>query len=86
MQNHCEETPTQGTLFCARKGCVIRSVAVLIFSALLYNMLSDGNAKLIVLFLHCTGYAEPVAHEGALKIKEMTYMHAEGYGGGKCWL
>eukprot|EP00339_Tiarina_fusa_P013163 CAMPEP_0117024498 /NCGR_PEP_ID=MMETSP0472-20121206/18189_1 /TAXON_ID=693140 ORGANISM="Tiarina fusus, Strain LIS" /NCGR_SAMPLE_ID=MMETSP0472 /ASSEMBLY_ACC=CAM_ASM_000603 /LENGTH=712 /DNA_ID=CAMNT_0004730949 /DNA_START=86 /DNA_END=2224 /DNA_ORIENTATION=+ len=35
---------------------------------------------------HCfvlgKGYAEPVAHEGALKIKEMCYLHAEGYSGG----
>jgi len=35
---------------------------------------------------HCfvlgKGYAEPVAFEGALKIKEMCYLHAEGYSGG----
>lgn len=28
------------------------------------------------------GYGEPVAYEGALKIKEMCYLHAEGYSGG----
>lgn len=28
------------------------------------------------------GFAEPIAHEGALKIKEITYAHAEGYSGG----
>ena len=28
------------------------------------------------------GFGEPVALEGALKIKEMCYMHAEGYSGG----
>jgi len=35
---------------------------------------------------HCfvlgKGFAEPVAYEGALKIKEMCYLHAEGYSGG----
>jgi len=35
---------------------------------------------------HCfilgRGYAEPVAYEGALKIKEMCYLHAEGFSGG----
>ena len=35
---------------------------------------------------HCfvlgKGYGEPVALEGALKIKEMCYLHAEGYSGG----
>ncbi|CAN0440343.1 unnamed protein product, partial [Discosporangium mesarthrocarpum] len=35
---------------------------------------------------HCfvlgKGYGEPVALEGALKLKEMTYLHAEGYSGG----
>jgi glucosamine--fructose-6-phosphate aminotransferase (isomerizing) len=35
---------------------------------------------------HCfilgKGYGEPVAMEGALKIKEMCYLHAEGYSGG----
>ncbi len=34
------------------------------------------------LFVLGKGYAEPIAYEGALKIKEMTYMHAEGYSGG----
>lgn len=28
------------------------------------------------------GYGEAVAMEGALKLKEMTYIHAEGYSGG----
>ena len=28
------------------------------------------------------GYGEPVAMEGALKLKEMAYIHAEGYSGG----
>jgi glutamine---fructose-6-phosphate transaminase (isomerizing) len=28
------------------------------------------------------GYGEPVAFEGALKIKETCYLHAEGYSGG----
>jgi len=35
---------------------------------------------------HCfilgKGFSEPIAYEGALKIKEITYMHAEGYSGG----
>eukprot|EP00744_Colponema_vietnamica_P001287 GILI01002149.1.p1 GENE.GILI01002149.1~~GILI01002149.1.p1 ORF type:complete len:703 (-),score=268.20 GILI01002149.1:429-2537(-) len=35
---------------------------------------------------HCfvlgKGSAEPIAREGALKIKEITYLHAEGYSGG----
>jgi len=35
---------------------------------------------------HCfilgKGYGEPIAYEGALKIKEMCYLHAEGYSGG----
>ena len=35
---------------------------------------------------HCfvlgKGFAEPIAREGALKIKEITYVHAEGYPGG----
>lgn len=34
------------------------------------------------LFVLGKGYAEPIAMEGALKIKEMTYIHAEGYSGG----
>lgn len=28
------------------------------------------------------GYGEHVAMEGALKLKEMAYLHAEGYSGG----
>jgi glutamine---fructose-6-phosphate transaminase (isomerizing) len=35
---------------------------------------------------HCfvlgKGFAEPIALEGAMKIKEMSYLHAEGYSGG----
>ncbi len=34
------------------------------------------------LFVLGKGYAEPIALEGALKIKEMAYIHAEGYSGG----
>ena len=34
------------------------------------------------LFVLGKGYGEPIAYEGALKIKEMTYIHAEGYSGG----
>lgn len=34
------------------------------------------------LFVLGKGYGEPIAMEGALKIKEMTYVHAEGYSGG----
>jgi len=34
------------------------------------------------LFILGKGYAEPIAYEGALKIKEITYIHAEGYPGG----
>jgi glucosamine--fructose-6-phosphate aminotransferase (isomerizing) len=34
------------------------------------------------LFVLGRGFAEPIAMEGALKIKEITYLHAEGYSGG----
>lgn len=34
------------------------------------------------LFVLGKGYGEPIAMEGALKIKEMSYVHAEGYSGG----
>eukprot|EP00727_Mastigamoeba_balamuthi_P000643 m51a1_g10576 putative glutamine-fructose-6-phosphate transaminase (516) ;mRNA; f:100-2332 len=34
------------------------------------------------MFVLGKGFAEPVAREGALKIKEITYIHAEGYAGG----
>lgn len=31
------------------------------------------------IFLLGKGYGEPIAYEGALKLKEMAYIHAEGY-------
>jgi glucosamine--fructose-6-phosphate aminotransferase (isomerizing) len=31
------------------------------------------------LFILGKGYSEPIALEGALKLKEMAYIHAEGY-------
>jgi glucosamine--fructose-6-phosphate aminotransferase (isomerizing) len=34
------------------------------------------------LFVLGKGFAAPIAKEGALKIKEITYIHAEGFGGG----
>lgn len=34
------------------------------------------------MFVLGKGYSEPIAMEGALKIKEMCYLHAEGYSGG----
>jgi len=39
----------------------------------------DGSQHCFILG---RGYAEPVAYEGALKIKEMCYLHAEGFSGG----
>jgi glucosamine--fructose-6-phosphate aminotransferase (isomerizing) len=38
------------------------------------QQLSDKNN----LFILGKGYGEPIAQEGALKIKEMCYLHAEG--------
>lgn len=43
---------------------------------------ADALMKSEHLFVLGKGYAEPIAHEGALKIKEITYLHAEGYSGG----
>jgi len=34
------------------------------------------------MFILGKGYAEPIAYEGALKVKEISYIHAEGYSGG----
>lgn len=34
------------------------------------------------MFVLGKGYSMPIAMEAALKIKEITYVHAEGYGGG----
>jgi len=34
------------------------------------------------MFVLGKGYAEPIAYEGALKIKEISYVHAEGFSGG----
>merc|ERR1719412_575921 len=34
------------------------------------------------MFVLGKGFSMPIAHEGALKIKEITYIHAEGYSGG----
>lgn len=34
------------------------------------------------MFILGKGYSEPIAREGALKIKEITYVHAEGVAGG----
>ena len=42
------------------------------------NQLNNSNH----LFVLGKGYGEPIANEGALKIKEMCYLHAEGYSGG----
>jgi len=34
------------------------------------------------MFILGKGYSRPIAMEAALKVKEITYVHAEGYGGG----
>jgi len=45
-----------------------------------------GIASRLVKMTNCfvlgKGYAEPIAREASLKIKEITYVHAEGYPGG----
>jgi glucosamine--fructose-6-phosphate aminotransferase (isomerizing) len=43
---------------------------------------ADKLLKSEHLFVLGRGYGEPIAFEGALKIKELTYLHAEGYPGG----
>jgi glucosamine--fructose-6-phosphate aminotransferase (isomerizing) len=48
-------------------------------------MCRDIAAKLLdkqQLFILGKGYGEPIAYEGALKIKEITYLNAQGYSGG----
>ncbi|KAJ0393416.1 hypothetical protein P43SY_005993 [Pythium insidiosum] len=44
--------------------------------------IADHLLKSEHLFVLGRGYGEPIAYEGALKIKEITYLHAEGYPGG----
>jgi len=45
--------------------------------ALAESIKNEGN-----LFVLGRGFSYPIAREGALKIKEITYIHAEGYSGG----
>ena len=45
--------------------------------ALAQSIKNEGN-----LFVLGRGFSYPIAREGALKIKEITYIHAEGYSGG----
>ena len=44
--------------------------------------IAEELAKKESMFVLGKGYGEPIAMEGALKIKEMSYIHAEGYSGG----
>ena len=44
--------------------------------------LPDPNNSLQHMFILGRGLAEPIAYESSLKIKEITYIHAEGYSGG----
>jgi len=48
----------------------------------LVSMVAEKIYKSKSMFVLGKGFAEPVAREGALKIKEITYIHAEGYSGG----
>lgn len=50
-----------------------------------HNRCKDIATELVdkrSMFILGKGYGEPIASEGALKIKEMCYLHAEGYSGG----
>jgi len=44
---------------------------------------SDGRARLLELLYLGRGPHFPIALEGALKLKELSYIHAEGYAGGE---
>lgn len=46
------------------------------------QQIADKLIKADHAFILGKGYCEPIAREGALKIKEITYLHAEGYPGG----
>ena len=46
------------------------------------NILRIHSLYLTFWYFQITGYAEPIAYEGALKMKELSNLHAEGYSGG----
>jgi len=46
------------------------------------NKVAQRLSKADHCFILGKGFSEPIAYEGALKIKEITYLHAEGYSGG----
>jgi glucosamine--fructose-6-phosphate aminotransferase (isomerizing) len=51
-------------------------------SKIITNELIDYLSKMEHMFILGRGNAYPIACEGALKIKEIAYLHAEGYAGG----
>jgi glutamine---fructose-6-phosphate transaminase (isomerizing) len=70
-KEHCFVLGKGKILLLVSKGRSIGSTTHIVFMTKSYNF-----------FANVQGYAEPVAYEGALKIKEMCYLHAEGYSGG----
>jgi len=51
-------------------------------AAKLHNFYTDTKTKARSMFVLGKGLGESIAREGALKIKEISYIHAEGYSGG----
>src|SRR3972149_9868313 len=56
---------------------IIKNISVKINDDII-NFLKNKNN----MFIMGTGLSYPIACEGALKIKEIAYIHAEGYSGG----
>ncbi len=80
-QQHHEEEPKRRRLIEA-----LRRLPSSIKTAISTQDHIQDIAKKIVNAEHCfllgKGLSEPIAREGSLKIKEITYIHAEGYAGG----
>lgn len=80
-QQHQQEEPKRRRLIEA-----LRRLPSSIKTAISTQDHIQAIAKKIVNSEHCfllgKGLSEPIAREGSLKIKEITYIHAEGYAGG----
>ena len=54
----------------------------LVFGDIVSTFLSSSHSVPCCRVVRTKGFGEPIAYEGALKLKEMANLHAEGYSGG----
>jgi glucosamine--fructose-6-phosphate aminotransferase (isomerizing) len=76
-------SPARAKTFLKELAILPRKVSTILESAEAIRKVTEKFSKYNNFFVLARNYNAPIAYEGAIKIKEITYSHAEGYAAGE---